>query len=149
MEKSRLGLSWNTVRNAWVVLSAILDSAVQCEYLSENPARGVRFPVKPPQKAVRILTPESLWKLLSHLDEPYQTMVVLVILTGLRIGELLALRWRVVDLKAETLYICESVFRSHFQTPKSRCGVRTIPIGPEACRLLESHLQRSLPGLAG
>ena len=87
---------------------------------------------------------DSLEKLLLHLPEPYKTMLVLIVLTGLRIGELLALRWRVVDLKAGTLHICQSVFKGHFQTPKSHCGVRTIPIGPAACHLLESHLQRSL-----
>jgi integrase len=37
----------------------------------------------------------------------------------MRIGELLALRWRVVDFEAGTLHIRESVFKDQFQTPKT------------------------------
>ena len=127
IEKSKSGLAWQTVRNAWIVLSSILDSAVKYEYLSTNAARGVRFPAKPPSKIPQMLNTGSLEKLIAHLGEPYKTMLVVIVLTGLRIGELLALRWRVVDLEARTLHICASVFKSHFQTPKSRNSVRTMP----------------------
>lgn len=144
IDKFKLGLAWQTVRNVWIVLSSILDSAVRYEYLSANAAHGVRFPAKPPHYAPKILNVDSIGQILLHLSEPYRTMLVLIVLTGLRIGELLALRWRVVDLKAGTLYICQSVYKDKFQTPKSHKGIRTIPIGPAVCRLLESHLQRSL-----
>ncbi|HSL22289.1 MAG TPA: hypothetical protein VK886_12195 [Vicinamibacterales bacterium] len=42
-------------------------------------------------------------KLLEHLDEPYRTMVKLIAVTGMRIGELLAVRWRSLDLEIGTL----------------------------------------------
>ena len=38
-------------------------------------------------------------KLLNEVDEPYRTMVELIAATGLRIGELLAVRWRALDLE--------------------------------------------------
>ena len=91
-----------------------------------------------------ILTADALNRLLSRLDEPFKTMVVLVAITGLRIGELLTLRWRVVDLVGGTLRVRESVFQDKFQTPKSEQGTRTIPLGPLACELLEHHRQRSI-----
>ena len=47
-EKFQQGLSWQTVRNLWIVASAILEAAVQYGYLTENPARGVKFPPRAP-----------------------------------------------------------------------------------------------------
>jgi integrase len=91
-------LAWQTVRNAWIVLSSILDAAMDYGALAVNPARGVKFPLAPPRTAPRILGREDVGALLQQVDEPYRTMIGLVALTGLRIGELLGLRWRGLDL---------------------------------------------------
>ena len=57
-------------------------------------------------------------------------MLILIVLTGMQIGELLALRWRAIDFVAGTIEIRESAFKNQFQTPRSDRGTRTIPIGP-------------------
>jgi integrase len=69
-------------------------------------------------------------------------MVVLAALTGLRVGELLALRWKVVNLTAGTIRISESVFHGQVQLPKSERSIRTIPIDPQTRALLEEHRKR-------
>jgi len=69
-------------------------------------------------------------------------MVTLAALTGLRAGELLALRWKMVDLVEGTIRISESVFHGQVQLPKSERSIRTIPIGPQTRILLEEHRQR-------
>ena len=143
-EKFRHELAWQTVRNAWIVLSSILDAATEYGHLTVNPARGVKFPPQPPRREPVILTADALNRLLSQLDQPFSTMVALVALSGLRIGELLALRWRVVDFGGGTLRVRESVFLDKFQTPKSDEGTRTLPLGPIACELLKRHRQRSV-----
>jgi integrase len=71
-------------------------------------------------------------------------MVTLAALTGVRVGELLALRWRTVDLKTGTLRIEESVYEGQIQSPKSEKGTRILPIGPLTRWLLEGHRQRSV-----
>lgn len=143
-EKFRQGLAWQTVRNAWIVLSGILGSAVEYGYLAVNPARGVKFPPQAPRKEPRVLSADAFSRLLAHLREPYKTMVALGALTGLRVGELLALHWRALDLASGTIRVCESVFQGQFQRPKSERSIRTIPIGPIARWLLESHRERSI-----
>ncbi|HUZ45856.1 MAG TPA: tyrosine-type recombinase/integrase [Terriglobia bacterium] len=142
-EKFRQGLAWQTVRNCWITLSSILDSAVEYGYLAVNPARGVKFPPQAPQKEPKILTAEAFTLLLDRLREPFRTMVALTALTGFRTGELLALHWRAVDLSVGTVRVCESVFQGQFQRPKSERSIRTVPVGPVARWLLETHLQRS------
>jgi integrase len=143
-EKFRQCLAWQTVRNAWIVLSSILDSAVEYGYLVVNPARGVKFPPQPPRQDPEILTAGAFAQLLAHLQEPYKTMVTLAALTGLRIGEVLALRWQAVNLDSGTVRVSESVFQGQFQKPKSEKSARTIPIGPVLRSLLENYRKRAV-----
>ena len=141
-DKFRQGLAWQTVRNAWIVLSSVLDAAVDYSYLNSNPARGVKFPPQGRRKEPRILNAEALAKLLAQLREPYRSMVILAASTGLRVGELLALRWKMVNLAEGTIRISESVFHGQVQMPKSERSIRTIPIGPQTRILLEEHRKR-------
>jgi integrase len=61
-----------------------------------------------------------------------KSVATLLVLTGLRIVELLALRRKSIDLDARTLRITETVYDGHFDTPKTRRSVRSIPIGSES-----------------
>jgi integrase len=63
----------------------------------------------------------------------------LLVLTGLRIGELLALRWRNVDLENGMLRVTESVYEGHFDTPKTQRSQRSLPLGPMAIRILAAR----------
>ena len=71
--------------------------------------------------------------------------MLLLVLTGLRVGELLALRWGNVDVKARVLRVCETVYEGRFDQPKTKRGVRTIPLGLQAAEIL-GRLRPSLPG---
>jgi integrase len=142
-DKFRQGLAWQTVRNAWIVLSSVLDAAVDYSYLTSNPARGVKFPLQGLRKGPKILNAVAMGKLLAQLREPYRSMVVLTALTGLRVGELLALRWKMLDLAAGTIRISESMFQGQVQMPKSERSVRILPIGPQTRLLLEEHRIRA------
>jgi integrase len=122
-----------------VLLSGILESAVEYGYLQRNPARGVKFPQKGLKEKPAIIAGESLAKLINELGEPYRTMVQIIAATGLRIGELLALRWSVIDLDNGTLSVRESVFEGRFQPPKTAKALRTIPLGGHAVAALLRH----------
>jgi integrase len=141
-EKFRQRQGWQTVRNSWVLVSGILETAVEYGYLSVNPARGVKFPQKELRDAPAIIAGADFTKLLAHVEEPYRTMLSLIAATGLRIGELLALRWRALNLQHGTLAVRESVFEGKFQLPKTLKAKRTIPLGPNAVAALQAHKQR-------
>jgi len=142
-DKFKQQLGWQTVRNSWTLLSGILETAVEYGYLSLNPARGVKFPAKELTEAPPLITGEHFIKLLKNLNEPHRTMVSLIAATGLRIGELLALRWRSLDLEIGTLSVRESVFEGRFQSPKTQKSRRTIPLGPRAIAWLREHRLRA------
>lgn len=75
-------------------------------------------------------------------------MVGLALLSGLRRGELFALRWRDLDESARYLTVREAVYKGTFGTPKTEAGSRRIPLSDTAWRLLEDwkpHAKRIEP----
>src|SRR5262249_8908871 len=110
------------------VLSAILRTAVKWGHLRENPARGVDLPKLKSVRPKWALTGPQAASLLDALPGLPRTMVGLAILTGLRRGELFALRWRDIDEQARLLTVREAVYDGVFSTPKTDAGVRQIPL---------------------
>ena len=135
-EKAKTGICWYTVRNLRNVLSRILRTAVEWGYLEENPVAKVKLPPKPLQAPAQFLPPQQVRQLLAEIREPYCSMVLLAVLTGLRRGELFALRWGALDLDKGALEVRESVFNGQFSTPKTHSSVRQIPLSSPAVALL-------------
>ncbi len=79
---------------------------------------------------------ENVRNLATALNEPARSITLLLVLTGLRVGELLALRWGSVDLNARMLHVCETVYDRHFDQPKTKRSARTIPTGTETADVL-------------
>ena len=112
---------------------SILESAVEYGYLQANPARGVKFPQKALKKKPAMIAGDDFAKLLKQLSEPHRTMVSLIAATGLRIGELLALRWGALDLEVGTLAVRESVLRGQVPGTENAAGTADDSAG-SACR---------------
>ena len=133
-------LAWKTVKHIRGVLGRTLSSAEDWGYITHNPALKTKLPRRPiKQTAKAILTPAQFVQLRDRLQEPARSVATLLVLTGLRIGELLALRWKSVDLEGDTLRVVETVYDGHFDTPKSQRSARLIPLGPEACIVLAAQ----------
>jgi len=70
-------------------------------------------------------------------------MVLVCAFTGVRAGELIALRWRHVDLERGVLQVRESVHRGKFGPPKTRNSVRDLPLGSVVLAALLAHFKRT------
>ena len=142
--KLAAGLAWETVHHLQCALSKILGTALEWGYIEANPVRMTRLPRRRRSYAKAVLTPEQLRLLVARLPEPSRSLVFLLMLTGLRIGELLALRWRNVDLTSGLVRVEETVYEGHFDEPKSRHSVRLIPLGPIAVAMLAGRRRQLL-----
>lgn len=80
-----------SVHGMRTALSKLLQSAVEWNYLTANPARRLVVGDRHPKNERVFLTPTQVRKLISALPEPCRAIVLVLALTGLRIGELLAL----------------------------------------------------------
>jgi integrase len=130
--KLREGFSWETVHHIRCALSKVLGMAEDWEFISDNPVRKTRLPRRAGGSERPMVTPQQLKRLTDGLEEPVKSVALLLVLTGLRIGELLALRWKNVCLDDQTLRVTETVYDGHFDKPKTIRSVRTIPLCPEA-----------------
>jgi len=125
------------------VLSAILRTAVKWGHLKENPARGADLPTLATIKPKWALTIAQAAALLKALPPLAQTMTGVALLTGLRRGELFALRWKAIDLDAGVLMVQEAVYEGAFGTPKTQAGLRSVPLAEGVVDLLRAWQQRT------
>jgi integrase len=121
-------LAPKTVRNMAAALSSSLRTAVTWGYLETNPVRGVSLPAKRSVRERRALSMEEVSALLGKLQEPCRTAVILMLLTGMRIGEVLALRWGKIDWQRQTIIVDEGLYEGEISTPKTASGVRVLPM---------------------
>ena len=118
------------------VLSSILGSAVKYGFLVNNPVEGLRLP--PPKKGKRskpYVTPDRFAGLLALIAEPYATMVFVAVYTGMRISELIGLRWR--NIHEDSITIDERCCRGDWGAPKSEASNATIPVLPKVIERIQ------------
>ena len=137
--KLRSGLSWRTVKGLRTTFGTIMAAAEMAGLISSNPVRKTRFPRRGPVKQRATIAPEKIRELLDALPEPSRSLAWLLVLTGLRIGELLALRWRNADLESGTLRVVETVYDGHFDVPKTQRSQRSLPLAAEAIQILAAR----------
>lgn len=129
-------LSASTVRKVVYVLRRLFDDAIVARKLAVSPCVGIRLPKLAP-KVPETLTRKELDKLADALPDEYRAFAYVTGRLGLRIGEALALRWRDVDLDAvrPTVTVRGSIVESggilRESTPKTRAGIRSVPISAD------------------
>lgn len=132
------GLARHGVKNALDPLKALLATAFEDGEIPVNPSSNVRIVLKQAeadeQHLVRALTPTELERFIAEVPDEHRLLVTFLARTGLRIGECVELRWRDVDLVAGSLRVTRSFYRDVVGPPKSRFGIRSIPITPSCAR---------------
>ncbi len=135
-ELVQAGYAPKSIDNIHDTLSAVLRTGVEWGHLQDNPARGVRLPKLKLVRPKWVLTTSQAGRLLEVLAPLPRTMAGLVMLTGLRRGELFALRWRDLDEESRLLTVREAVYDGVFDTPKTEASRRQIPLSDAACVLV-------------
>lgn len=146
LRKMDKGLSWETADLLRNLLSKIYRCAKKWGYFAgDNPASEIDLPHKKPVREKCVLMPPQIPKLLSVLREPYRTMALVGILTGLRVGEILGLRWSDVDFDSAELSVSQRYYRGEMDSPKTRASQRTLPLPPECVEALQRLQAASRP----
>jgi integrase len=150
-EKRAAGRSPKSTRNWLGVLHTLLSYAERRDWIASNPCRKVDFPrIDEPDADIRFLSPEDVEALLRAVDLDHDwgptehALYLTAAMTGLRQGELLALRWRDVDWLAGRVRVRRNYVRGEFGAPKSRRSSRSVPLADRLLAELDAHHQRSL-----
>lgn len=162
-----------TIRKNYVIVKQCLDYAKTKQHIKENYLENVTIPsedlVKVKKKEIQFLTVEDMNKLYKEskrvniegfnfggrIGEPVYGnnayAIVLIIYTGLRIGEMMALKWKDVDLESKFIYVRGSLseiknrdkkdeddkkYIKDTTTVKTKSGVRSIPLADRAIEML-------------
>lgn len=137
-KKVNAQLSRKTVNNHLTVLRKLLATAVEWRELAALPA--IKW-MKPPPPEFDFLTFEEAAELIAAADPAWRAMILVACRTGLRLGELLALRWVDVDLEGGRLVVRRAVSRGVVGTPKNG-RTREVGLSNQATGALRDHARR-------
>ena len=139
-------LADRTIRRIFAPLAALLATSVEEGITTSNPARDVRLPSgrdelrrfdadaddgdDPAPGRARALTREQLDSFLLVVDPRWRTFFEMLSVTGLRVSEALALRWRDLALDGDrpAVRVRRARVRGVYGPPKSRAGLRDVPL---------------------
>ncbi|MGH9039670.1 MAG: tyrosine-type recombinase/integrase [Acidimicrobiia bacterium] len=134
----------STTEKCYRLLRAILNTAVQDEAIAKNPCTikgaGTERPAERPT-----LTVPQVYALAGAIAPEFRALVLTGTFCGLRLGELLALRRRHIDLLHGRLTVAEQAQELRdgtvwFGPPKTEAGRRTVAVPPHVLPELETHL---------
>lgn len=150
--KKGTGLSPKTVSDVLSVIRNILKFAILKGEIV--PCDGTIVHIKHASSQMRIFSKteqEQLCKYLYDNLDSYNIGILLCLFTGMRIGEICALRWEDISFPDQTIRVHHTLQRvqdkTHsdkktkivITTPKSACSIRTIPIPDVILKILENH----------
>ena len=153
--KFQSGYSVQTVVHIRNAVSAVFKHAkLKGAYHGDNPVKGVRVP-EMQRKETHALSFVQGQELLTHLPSPVREMALLSMTASLNVAEMLALRWKRINLSTEpaivggeilqprTLAVRENYYRGQFGTVKAKARRRSVPLGTSVVRALAELRARS------
>jgi integrase len=141
---AQMGGKRSTRTKALVILHGIFQRARKVHKLPTNPVRDVEKPPQARSGDIQVFSPEDVWALVRAARSEQDGVIFLTAaFTGLRMGELLALRWRDVDFAGSAVRVRASYACGALTTPKSG-KVRSVPLAPDVATALAKLSQRDL-----
>lgn len=139
-------LAPKTILDHHRVISKILSTAVKWGLLEKNVAMRAD-PPKVPHREISYLNEQEVRQMLTLLEkEPiqYQTMITLLVYTGIRRGELCGLEWKDIDFENQVMHVVRSAQYIGNKTmitkePKTKSGIRHFSLSIHACILLKKY----------
>ncbi len=146
-----------TANNHLILLKTIFKQARIWRYIHEDPTEFVDK-AKLKHKEMSFLEPSQIALLLKHSDEPFKTLFMTAVMTGMRQGELLALKWGDIDWSSNYIQVRRGLHwhsqremgdrkdRWEFIDPKTIQSRRRIILSPRLKEALEIHRINSTEG---
>lgn len=155
------GLSGSTIHITNIVMYQIFELAVKDEFIRNNPAKGVYKDItksaKTKRKERHALTVGQQTAFVNYvcnspIYKKYANLIVVLLGTGMRIGEALGLRWddcnfdnNIISVTHNLLYLpsCNGGYTNRISKPKTAAGNRIIPMLPDVRRALLDLKERN------
>jgi integrase len=109
------------------LMHTLFNHAMRWEFFDRNPITLVRQSAKR-ERVPDVLTAEEIGKLLSELPEPWCTAVYVAVTTGLRVSELLGLKWADVNFTAGEIVLSRGIVRQYIRKMKTEASRKPVPL---------------------
>ena len=136
------GLNHRTVRAVMITVHGIFELCRRQDYIAVNPASRIAVEAPRHLRNVRVQPPsrEILDRVIREANPRVKLMIEFAATTGLRLGEMRALRWASVDLDRRVVAVsCSVDARNVVGPPKSAAGIRRVPISDALVTRLASY----------
>jgi integrase len=154
-DRLEAGLSRTSVHHLNSVLGGAFEAAVRKGLIVRNPVRLAEGKPRIEKRDMAVLTPDELRRLLAAAegDPLFDGLLTLAVYTGMRQGEMLALKWSDVDLEGANdqgpcVQVRATLRRAGrdflFGEPKTEQSRRSVALAPAAVEALRRHRQRQL-----
>jgi len=110
-----------------ILTAHLRHHAMRWEFFSHNPITLVRQSAKR-ERVPDVLTAEEIGKLLSELSDTWRTAVFVAVTTGLRVSELLALKWADVHFDSGEIILTRGIVRQQIGMMKTEASRRPVPL---------------------
>ena len=142
----KAGCKESTIGNYMAIFNSCLEAAVEAGLITRNPADAVKMPRVPPTQFTIVDRADIARFIELAKENPYGNEMVLLLLTGLRLGELCGLRWEDIDFAAGTMHV-QRQLHQHWKdlspiTPPKYGEDRILHLAPEALALLREQRRR-------
>ncbi|ADH63077.1 integrase family protein [Allomeiothermus silvanus DSM 9946] len=139
-------LSPTTVRLVHRTLHAALEDAVRWGLLPWNPADRVK-PPQAPRYTGEVWTPEEVWRFLAEAQHSrLYALFFLALMTGMRRGELLGLKWADIDWQEGAIWVRQNLTKAGskrvVQSPKTYRSSRPVDVSSDVLEVLQQHREQ-------
>jgi integrase len=146
------GLNEKTIKDILIVLKMILKFGVKNNMLKYNQIE-IKFPTNHEKKVIEVLSRDNQKRLMNYLNNNFTFKnlgIIICLSTGLRIGELCALRWCDIDINESVIKVRHTIQRIYFvdnkdnkytkvfvDSPKTKESIRDIPLSSSLIKILK------------
>lgn len=126
-QKFKEGLSAKRIKHIHVILHSALNQAIKSKLITYNVSEATTLPRNTNEKKIKTLTIEEQKRFLQALEgERLKPAFVLALTTGMRLGEILALKWEDVDLENKRITIRNSIRRIKNRDKQAEIKTKTV-----------------------
>ncbi|WP_287154458.1 site-specific integrase [Candidatus Solincola tengchongensis] len=135
------GVSPATTGKVYRVLKSLLRRAIALEYLDRDPTIGIR-PPRVERKEMDFLERDEVEALLEASEGDIHDIIALAVFTGMRQGEILALRWQDIDYRNGIIRVVRSFSPANgFSDLKSEKSRRAVPLIPRLADIFQKRYE--------
>lgn len=149
------GYGYETKNKVKILMVDMFNKAMLDEFVKKNPARGISIR-RDEKKDVKVLSEEEQAVFFDCCKGTfYDNLFIVALTTGMRVGELAALRWEDVDFENQVIHVRRTLVYQkyeddtcktfHFELPKTKTSLRDVPINRQCqMALKKQYMQKKI-----